>query len=69
MCPNDNVKKSVAARPQVAVDTKKTKVDTKKTKEEAEEAVDAPLATISEVFSFAEHARAGCIWFWDSFGP
>ena len=48
MCPNENAKKPGAAGPEEAIDT-----TTKNTKQE-EEAIDAPLASISEVFSFAE---------------
>jgi hypothetical protein len=52
MCPNDNVTKPgvAGAGPEEAV------VDMNKTpkEEDAQEVVDAPLATISEVFSFAE---------------
>ena len=54
MCPNDNntnVTKPVTAGPEEAAVDKTT---TDKKKEGGEEVIDAPLATLSEVFSFAE---------------
>ena len=53
MCPNDNninVTKPVTAGPEEAAVDKTTD----KKKEGGEEVIDAPLATLSEVFSFAE---------------
>ena len=49
MCPNDNVTK-----PGVAGAGPEEALEVNKAKEDAPEVVDAPLATISEVFSFAE---------------
>ena len=52
MCPNDNVTKPGVAG---AAGPEEAALEVKKPKEEdAVEVVDAPLATISEVFSFAE---------------
>ena len=56
MCPNDNVTKpgvaGAAGPEEAAVDVNKTPKEV-----DAPEVVDAPLATISEVFSFAETFR------------